>query len=376
MKKKIYILIGPQGSGKTHWAKNILLAHDKTGIVRISQDEQGRDGHRREFQKCINSGISVVIDRMNFNREQRNRYVQKARYNGYYVTFVWFNIGKDTCIRRLATRKGHPTIAQDDDHNTIVEFYFKEFESPCSDEYDEMLTIGEKGRLQTLDLHNRCFGKRVIVVGDIHGCYDKFIELLDKCEYLTGDIVVATGDLVDRGPKIRETLLWFRNTPGAYCVEGNHENKLRRYLNGNPVTISNGLDLTISQCSDFDPVEWGSWLKSLPHIIRLQDVNMTPHYVVHAGIDGRKWMDQQRIETCLYARNLDGVDFFDESGIPWWKTLDESYVIMSGHIISENPRPCKSAYCLDGGAYMGGKLRALIISNDEYNLVEVGCSLE
>ncbi|RLC82063.1 MAG: hypothetical protein DRJ03_19490 [Chloroflexi bacterium] len=46
--KTIYVLIGPQGSGKTHWAMNVLLAQARTPIVRVSQDKQGgREHHRR-----------------------------------------------------------------------------------------------------------------------------------------------------------------------------------------------------------------------------------------------------------------------------------------------------------------------------------------
>lgn len=372
MSKTIYILIGPQGSGKTHWATNVLLTQSDTPIIRVSQDEQGKH-HHRVFQECIKSGASMVIDRMNFNFEQRDRYSHLASENGYKIIFVWFNVGKETCLRRLATRKGHPTVAHDVDHNDMLDFYFREFEQPRCSEYDELLTIGEKGRCSILDLRNRCCGKRVIVVGDIHGCFDEFAALLAKCEYRVDDIVVATGDLVDRGRKVRETLRWFRNTPGAYSVEGNHDNKYKRYLIGNPVKIANGLGCTLEQCEDLNPTSWAAWLQSLPQMIRLCDINKKPMYVVHAGVDGRRPVEKQRIETCLYVRNLDGKDFFDEKGTPWWETLTGDYIVVSGHIISENAHPNESTYCLDGGACEGGVLRAFVIENGECNVVEVNC---
>lgn len=61
MGKTIYTLVGPQSSGKTHWAKNAPMAHDQT-IVRISQDEQGRVGHLDLFRQSIGSGMSIVVD--------------------------------------------------------------------------------------------------------------------------------------------------------------------------------------------------------------------------------------------------------------------------------------------------------------------------
>lgn len=379
MRKTAYILIGPQGSGKTYWAKNVLLAHNNT-IVRISQDDQGRQGHRDLFTQCMNEGQSVVVDRMNFNFQQRDRYVDAARNLGYYVIFVWFKIGEVVCLSRLARRKNHPTISIDSDHSNIIDFYFENFEAPCHSEYDEMLTINEKGLATILDLETICHDKKIIVVGDIHGCFDTFLELLNKCEYDDGDIVVSTGDLVDRGPKSKETLLWFRHTPFTYTVMGNHDNKLMRYWKGNPVKMTNGLDLTIDQCQNLNPVEWSSWLQSLPHIIKLPNIyDLTDDkqlYVVHAGVDGRRSVYRQRIETCLYTRFFDGKDFFDEEGgIPWWKTLDNDYFVASGHIITDDCRPCRSAYCLDGGAYQGGCLRALVIDGPGCSIKEVKIGL-
>ena len=374
MKKTMYVLIGPQGSGKTYWANHVLLAHDNTGIVRISQDDQGRNGHRKLFSKCLANSTSMVIDRMNFNLEQRERYTEPAFGHGYSIIYVWFDVDKDTCLRRLANREDHPTVSKDSDHDSMLNFYFDKFEPILGHEYDELLTLGKK-TCSVLDLRPRCACKRVIVVGDIHGCYDEFETLLEKCGYTDGDIVVSTGDMIDRGPKIRRTLIWFRDTLGAYSVEGNHENKYRRYLMGSNVKIINGLDDTIQQCGDFPPKQWSAWFQSLPQMIRLPDMNYKPFYVVHAGVDGKRPIEKQRIETCLYARYLYGKDFFDEEGgTPWWETLDGSYYVASGHIINETVRPNQSAFCLDGGAYQGGALRALVISNGECQTYEVNWS--
>lgn len=371
IRKTIYILIGPQGSGKTHWALNVLLAHNNK-IVRISQDEQGKH-HHRLFEECLKSGASLVIDRMNFDLCQRDKFVKPAMSAGYYVIFVLFDITRDVCLLRLAIRKDHPTIAINADHNRILDTYFDQFEPPKYYEYDEMFTIGEKGRCKMLDLEYHCEKQRVIVVGDIHGHFEEFMCLLDKCEYRTGDIVIATGDIVDRGPKIKETVSWFRKYPDAYTVEGNHDNKFRRYLIGNPVRILNGLDRTIQQCGDLDHIEWAAWLQFLPQIIHVGEVNNKPTYIVHAGVDGDKPIEQQHSETCLYARYLRGSDFYDDKkGVPWWDTLDNTYNVISGHIVCEDAHPVESAYCLDGGVCQGGKLRAMVIDSDGgYYITEV-----
>ena len=42
---------------------------------------------------------------------------------------------------------------------------------------------------------------RTIVVGDIHGCYDELMELIEKVNLGDDDRVVSVGDLITKGPK-------------------------------------------------------------------------------------------------------------------------------------------------------------------------------
>ena len=41
---------------------------------------------------------------------------------------------------------------------------------------------------------------RTIVIGDIHGCYDELVALLDRLAFAPADRVVAVGDLIVKGP--------------------------------------------------------------------------------------------------------------------------------------------------------------------------------
>lgn len=79
------------------------------------------------------------------------------------------------------------------------------------------------------------------LIGDVHGCCDSLIVLLEKLGYekCAGvyqhpqRTVIFLGDLVDRGPKIRETLHLVRGMVkhgSAQMVLGNHEIAMIRYL--------------------------------------------------------------------------------------------------------------------------------------------------
>lgn len=44
---------------------------------------------------------------------------------------------------------------------------------------------------------------RTIVVGDIHGCYDELMDLMQQVDLGERDRVVSVGDLITKGPKNR-----------------------------------------------------------------------------------------------------------------------------------------------------------------------------
>jgi hypothetical protein len=87
------------------------------------------------------------------------------------------------------------------------------------------------------------------LIGDVHGCCDSLIALLATLGYEKRSGVyqhphrraIFLGDLVDRGPKIRETLHLVRDMvthSGAQMVLGNHEISTLRYLT--PARASTG----------------------------------------------------------------------------------------------------------------------------------------
>lgn len=81
-------------------------------------------------------------------------------------------------------------------------------------------------------------GKRVYVIGDIHGCATEpelLLKFLEQKEGLTEeDLVVFLGDYIDRGPNSKgviDLILDFRNRfPKTRFLRGNHEDMLLDFL--------------------------------------------------------------------------------------------------------------------------------------------------
>jgi adenylate kinase family enzyme len=109
---KLIVLVGPPGSGKSTYREQIWseLASGARGCSYISQDEQGREGSYKRFQEALNQYEDIIVDRMNFDKKQRNRYIEPARKAGYEVRIVVFHVPRETCFNRIMARENHPTI--------------------------------------------------------------------------------------------------------------------------------------------------------------------------------------------------------------------------------------------------------------------------
>jgi len=135
VEKELMILVGPIGAGKTTFCQ--LLENDSS--VRISQDEMGRKVYLQYFNEALEDNVPrIIIDRMNFNKDQRKRFIEPAREAGYVITIFDFEWDWDECLKRVTERKGHPTVRDGDPElaEKILTMFQGMYEAPTQDEYD------------------------------------------------------------------------------------------------------------------------------------------------------------------------------------------------------------------------------------------------
>src|SRR3954466_2171718 len=104
---------------------------------------------------------------------------------------------------------------------------------------------------------------RTIVVGDIHGCFDELLDLLEVVKLKSDDRLIAVGDLITKGPKNREVLDLFISDARFSSAVGNHDRIIRQKLRGEPVRLNKDQRTVLEQLGP-DRESYSDFLRSLP----------------------------------------------------------------------------------------------------------------
>ena len=121
------LLCGIPGCGKSTFAKSLQKAMPYK-YVRINQDDLGNRRRCEELTRAaLANGQCPVIDRCNFDQDQRAKFVAIARdeYNNTVpvdcvVLVAERLMSVEECIQRCQKRKNHPTIAARDARNVVM----------------------------------------------------------------------------------------------------------------------------------------------------------------------------------------------------------------------------------------------------------------
>lgn len=205
-------------------------------------------------------------------------------------------------------------------------------------------------------------GARTIVIGDLHGCYDELLDLLDKVSFASEDRLICVGDLITKGPKNREVLDRFMSDPQFTAVMGNHDLAIRRRWNGEKFKLKPSQKPTHKELKK-DKERYVPFLNSLPFFI-----DLGTHLVVHAGLRPGIELYSQTTEDMTELRSL-GEDRASRKGPPWYDVYDEEKIVLFGHWPAAEPRRGKKAIGLDTGCVYGGQLTAYIIETGEVTSV-------
>ncbi len=212
------------------------------------------------------------------------------------------------------------------------------------------------------------------IIGDIHGCLDELCLLLQQLGYAgcpeqitapAGRRIVFLGDLVDRGPYVVETLRLVMRMFAqgqAFCIPGNHDDKLLRYLKGNRVQLQHGLAETVAQLereSKSFREQVRGFLQELPSHLVLDEGRLV---VAHAGLK-EAFHGEQHPAARAFALFGDTTGKLDAYGLPirlnWAEHYRGKALIVYGHTPVPGPRWENNTVNIDTGCVFGGQLTCL-----------------
>lgn len=137
----LFILVGPQGAGKSTYAKKLADKYGDTII--INQDTlKTKKRVQTAFLGALSRKCNIIIDNTNRDIETRNFYIENAIVSGYSVHIIFWNIPKELSMQMCKYRE---SIDGKSISPIAIHTYYKRLEAPTpspSDQYKLIIVDG------------------------------------------------------------------------------------------------------------------------------------------------------------------------------------------------------------------------------------------
>ena len=391
----LVVLIGVSGSGKStfgraHFRPTEVISSDFCrGLVADDENDQSATPQAFELLHYIagqrlKAGRLTVVDATNVQPEARRQLVAVAREHDVLPVGIVLDVPEKVCVARNAARPdrdfGAHVIRRQRDQlrrglKGLRREGFRTVHTLRGEDEIADVSITRTKLFNDLRHETGPFD----VVGDIHGCRSELEALLTELGYTIsrdhegratgahhdGRRTVFVGDLVDRGPDtpgVLRLVMGMVATGDAFCVAGNHENKLLRALRGRNVQVTHGLAESLAQLGAETDGFRADAERFMDGLISHYVLDGGRLVVAHAGLTERyQGRASGRVrEFCLYGQTTGETD---EYGLPvrypWAQEYRGEAMVVYGHTPIPAPEWINNTLCLDTGCVFGGRLTAL-----------------
>jgi protein phosphatase len=411
-KLSLVVLVGPSGSGKstfgkTHFLPTEILSSDACrGMVGDDENDQAVTKDAFEVLRFIAGkrlalGKLTVIDATNVQPEARKPFVELARQYHCLPVAIVLDMPERICQERNRDRPDRtfgPHVVRNQSMQMrrslrgLRKEGFRHIFVMHSPE-DVEAAIVERVPLwnDRTDEHGP-----FDIIGDVHGCCDELEKLLASLGYevmavspggpslISGGVyahpegrkAIFLGDLVDRGPRILDTVTLVATMiahGSALCVPGNHDMKLLKKLQGKNVQITHGLADTLVEIDTMPESLRGAFVKELAEFLD----GLVSHFVLD---DGKLVVAHAGMKLEMQGRGSGKVRDFalfgettgetDDFGLPvrhdWAGEYRGQAMVVYGHTPVPEPEWLNRTVNIDTGCVFGGKLTALRYPENEF----------
>ncbi|MFM8271753.1 MAG: AAA family ATPase [Gemmata sp.] len=397
----LVLLVGPSGSGKSTFARKhfkgteVLSSDFFRGL--ICDEEMNQTATEDAFEilhllcaKRLARGRLTVIDATNVRPASRKPLLELARKYHAQAVAVVFDFSAEFCHGRNQARAAERPFGPH-----VTQRHAEELRRSLGRLQEEgirrvhVLRSEEEVAAVTFERYRLPVNKRdergpFDIIGDVHGCLSELLALLAKLGHTLaeetdaaglkfwrvtppeGRRLVFVGDLCDRGP----------DTPGVFklvmdavqrgvgfCVLGNHESKLLRWLKEPArAKLTHGLAQSVEQLEKEPPESRArvqEFIANLPsHLVLDHGQLVVAHAGLTADMHGRVSGKVQ-----AFAIYGDTTGESDEYGLPvrlnWAANYRARASVVYGHVPTLAPVWENRCLCIDTGCAFGGALTAL-----------------
>ena len=206
-------------------------------------------------------------------------------------------------------------------------------------------------------------------VGDLHGCFNLLMNRLNDIGfYFDNDLLVALGDLVDRGPQNLECIELL-SKPWFTSIRGNHED----------LCIGGMSDQSFKRCHISNGGEWfydldemaqyniANTFAQLPVVIEINH-HGKKYGFVHGHIEQNDWEEfKQTFISLNQFRSAQDLAMWGRNWIdtdnPKYKHVTGIDSVIMGHTVVLKPFKRDNCYFIDTGAVHYGNLTILKLVN-------------
>jgi protein phosphatase len=386
----LVVLIGPSGAGKSSFAARhfkpteVLSSDFCRGLVADDENDQtaSEDAfavlHYIAARRLANRRLTVV-DATNVQREARAPLLAVAREHDLFAVAIVLDLPEAVCAERNRGRPdrdfgAHVIHRQRSQLRRSLKGLQREgFRRVWVLRSPEDVEAAEITRAP-LWTDRRTEHGPFDVIGDLHGCADELVALLERLGYtVEGDSVTApdgrraifVGDYGDRGPdtpRVLRMVMGMAAAGTAICLPGNHDIKLVRKLKGRNVQITHGLAETLAQL-ETQPPEFIDQVRDfldglVSHVVLDGGALVVAHAGMKQAYQGRA---SGRVrDFALYGETTGETDEF---GLPvrvqWAADYRGPATVVYGHTPVADPEWLNNTINIDTGCVFGGRLTAL-----------------
>jgi protein phosphatase len=392
----LVLLVGPSGCGKSTFAARNFLPTEVVSSdycrALVSDDETDQTATFDAFAilhliagRRLARGRLTVVDATNVQERARKPLVELARRHYVRPVAIVFDLPESVCQERNRLRTDRDIGPQ------VIQNQWMDMKRSLSRLQSEgirqvhILRTPEEVASVVIERHpfwtNRKHERGPFdIIGDVHGCGDELEELLTLLGYAPvagvwrhpdGRKAVFLGDLVDRGPRVPDVLrlvMGMAEAGTALCVPGNHDEKLKRALQGKRVQIRHGLEQSLEQMEREPPEFHEKVAKFLDRLVSHYVLDSGRLVVAHGGMrEEMQGRDTGRVrDFALYGETTGEMDEF---GLPvranWAARYRGSAQVVYGHTPVREPEWLNNTINVDTGCVFGGRLTALRYPENE-----------